>query len=126
MKTAIKLEPMDVNSIPFQEASLDIWDKKYRLSAKDGTPVDRSMDDTYKRVARALADVEQESVRDEWYEKFLWCLPSKAPGRKPGRFLKIPQDSRILILPRYTLQYFSCSKSGYFSISFLHLCLVWC
>jgi len=74
MKTAIKLDPMDVNSIPFQEASLDIWDKKYRLCAKDGTPVDKSMDDTYKRVARALADVELEEVREEWFEKFLWAL----------------------------------------------------
>lgn len=74
MKTAIKLEPMDVNSIPFQEASLDIWDKKYRLCAKDGSPIDRSMDETYQRVARALADVECEEVREEWYEKFLWSL----------------------------------------------------
>lgn len=74
MKTAIKLEPMDVNSIPFQEASLDIWDKKYRLCAKDGTPIDRSMDETYQRVARALADVEREEVREEWFEKFLWSL----------------------------------------------------
>ncbi|HEY6644021.1 adenosylcobalamin-dependent ribonucleoside-diphosphate reductase [Povalibacter sp.] len=74
MKTAIKLEPMDVNSIPFQEASLDIWDKKYRLTAKDGTPIDRSMDETYQRVARALADVEREEVRTEWYDKFLWSL----------------------------------------------------
>jgi ribonucleoside-diphosphate reductase alpha chain len=76
MKTAIpvQFEPMDVNSIPFQEASLDIWDKKYRLSAKDGTPIDRSMDETYKRVARALADVERENVREQWYEQFLWAL----------------------------------------------------
>jgi ribonucleoside-diphosphate reductase alpha chain len=74
MKTAIKLEPMDVNSIPFQEASLDIWDKKYRLTSKDGSPIDRSMDDTYKRVARALADVENEDVRDHWNERFLWAL----------------------------------------------------
>src|SRR5690606_4920640 len=74
MKTAIKLEPMDVNSIPFQEASLDIWDKKYRLCAKDGTPIDKTMDDTYKRVARALADVEEPEKREEWYEKFLWAL----------------------------------------------------
>ena len=74
MKTAFQLEPMDVNTIPFQEASLDIWDKKYRLSAKDGTPIDRSMDETYKRVARALADVEREDVRDQWYEQFLWAL----------------------------------------------------
>uniref|UniRef100_UPI0032C245E3 adenosylcobalamin-dependent ribonucleoside-diphosphate reductase n=2 Tax=Povalibacter sp. TaxID=1962978 RepID=UPI0032C245E3 len=72
--TAIKLEPMDVNSIPFQEASLDIWEKKYRLTAKDGTPIDRTMDETYQRVARALADVEREEVRTEWYEKFLWAL----------------------------------------------------
>lgn len=74
MKTAIKLDPMDVNSIPFQEASLDIWDKKYRLTAKDGSPIDRSMDETYQRVARALADVECEEVREEWFEKFLWSL----------------------------------------------------
>jgi ribonucleoside-diphosphate reductase alpha chain len=74
MKTAIQLEPMDVNTIPFQEASLDIWDKKYRLCAKDGTPIDRSMDETYKRVARALADVELEDVREQWYEQFLWAL----------------------------------------------------
>jgi ribonucleoside-diphosphate reductase alpha chain len=76
MKTAIPIqfEPMDVNSIPFQEASLDIWDKKYRLSAKDGTPIDRSMDETYMRVARALADVEREDVREQWYEQFLWAL----------------------------------------------------
>jgi len=74
MKTAIKLEPMDVNSIPYQEASLDIWDKKYRLCAKDGTPIDRTMDETYQRVARALADVEREEMRTEWYDKFLWAL----------------------------------------------------
>ena len=74
MKTAVKLEPMDVNAIPFQQASLDIWEKKYRLCAKDGTPIDRTMDETYQRVARALADVEREEVRDSWYEHFVWAL----------------------------------------------------
>ncbi len=74
MNSVVKLEHKDVDAIPFQEASLDIWDKKYRLSAKDGTPVDKTMDDTYKRVARALADVEQESVREHWNERFLWAL----------------------------------------------------
>ena len=63
MSTAVKLETRDARSIPYQEASLDIWDKKYRLAAKDGTPIDQTMDDTYKRVARALADVEKEEVR---------------------------------------------------------------
>jgi ribonucleoside-diphosphate reductase alpha chain len=74
MSTAVKIESRDARSIPYQEASLDIWDKKYRLTAKDGTPIDRSMDDTYKRVARALADVESEEVREHWYERFLWAL----------------------------------------------------
>jgi ribonucleoside-diphosphate reductase alpha chain len=74
MNTVMKLEPKDIDAVPFQEASLDIWDKKYRLTAKDGTPIDKSMDDTYKRVARALADVEKEDVRDLWYERFLWAL----------------------------------------------------
>ncbi len=74
MNTVVKIEPKDVDAIPFQEASLDIWDKKYRLTAKDGSPVDKTMDDTYQRVARALADVEREEVREHWNERFLWAL----------------------------------------------------
>ncbi len=74
MNTVVKIQPKDVGSIPYQEASYDIWDKKYRLIAKDGAPIDRTMDDTYKRVARALADVESPEVREEWYESFLWAL----------------------------------------------------
>ena len=61
--------------IRYQSASLDIWDKKYRLKGKDGTVVDRTMDDTYKRVAKALAEVEETpEKREQWYEKFLWAL----------------------------------------------------
>src|SRR6202795_823344 len=74
MNTVVKIEPKDIDAVPFQDASLDIWHKKYRLTAKDGTPIDRSMDDTYKRVARALADVEREDIRDYWNERFLWAL----------------------------------------------------
>jgi ribonucleoside-diphosphate reductase alpha chain len=74
MNTAVKIAPKSVDSIPYQEASLDIWDKKYRLASKEGTPLDATMDDTYKRVARCLADVERPAVREQWYEKFLWAL----------------------------------------------------
>jgi ribonucleoside-diphosphate reductase alpha chain len=74
MNTVVKIDPQDLDSIAFQEASLDIWDKKYRLTAKDGTPIDKTMDDTYKRVARALAEVEREEIREQWYERFLWAL----------------------------------------------------
>src|SRR5512139_596994 len=74
MNTAVKIAPKSVDSIPYQEASLDIWDKKYRLASKEGMPLDATMDDTYKRVARCLADVERPAVREQWYEKFLWAL----------------------------------------------------
>src|SRR5687767_14251342 len=61
--------------IPLQPASYDIWDKKYRLKSKTGEPVDREIQDTYIRVARALADVETTpQKREEWFEKFLWAL----------------------------------------------------
>ena len=74
MNSVVKLANTDVNTIPFQQASLDIWDKKYRLVSKTGEPIDKSMDDTYKRVARALADVEPEAQREHWFERFLWAL----------------------------------------------------
>jgi len=65
----------DSQTIPFQDASLDIWDKKYRLKSKIGETIDRTIDDTYKRVARALANVEEgEENREKWYAQFLWAL----------------------------------------------------
>jgi len=61
--------------IPLQPASYDIWDKKYRLKAKSGEPVDASIDDTYQRVARALSEVEaSDELRQHWFERFLWAL----------------------------------------------------
>jgi len=74
MNTVVKIDPRNIDAVPFQEASLDIWDKKYRLTAKDDTPIDRTMDDTYQRVARALADVEHEDLREHWNERFVWAL----------------------------------------------------
>ena len=74
MNTVVKIEHKDIDAIAFQEASLDIWDKKYRLTSKDGEAIDGTMDDTYKRVARALADVEAPADREHWYERFLWSL----------------------------------------------------
>ena len=61
--------------IPLQSASLDIWDKKYKLKSREGEDVDTSLDETYQRVARALADVEEtEENKTLWHEKFLWAL----------------------------------------------------
>ena len=61
--------------IPMQPASVDIWDKKYRLKKKNGEAVDVSIDDTYKRVAKALSDAETTTEKQAyWYERFLWAL----------------------------------------------------
>lgn len=61
-----------------QEPSQDIWDKKYRLRAGDGSVVDQSPDDTLRRVAKAIAEVESEEARGHWEEQFLWALQQGA------------------------------------------------
>ncbi len=73
--THLKAVPNQVTDIELQSASMDIWDKKYRLTTKDGSPVDKNIDDTYKRVASAIAQVEETPEKQkEWEEKFLWVL----------------------------------------------------
>ena len=62
------------SAIPFQAASLDIWESKYCLKTKRGEALDKSMDDTFKRVAAALAEVEAPEVRERWQGDFLWAL----------------------------------------------------
>ena len=78
MKSAVNLDMHKTTDIEFQAASIDIWDTKYRLSAKDGSPIDESIDDTYRRVARALANVETESKREQYFEAFVWALQNGA------------------------------------------------
>jgi ribonucleoside-diphosphate reductase alpha chain len=74
MKSALQVEKTSASTVGFQQASLDIWDKKYRLKTKTGEVVDQTMDDTYQRVAFALAEVEPPGARGHWYETFLWAL----------------------------------------------------
>lgn len=74
MSAQLKALKTKTQDIPYQDASVDIWDKKYRLKTKDGDDVDNNMDETYQRVAQAIAEVEEEDKRLEWYEKFLWAL----------------------------------------------------
>ncbi len=66
-------------TVPYQPASLDIWDKKYALKDNEGVPVDGDMDGTFRRVAQALSEVELgESLREHWYDEFLWALRNGA------------------------------------------------
>jgi ribonucleoside-diphosphate reductase alpha chain len=49
-----------------------IWDMKYRLKEADGTPVDGSVEDTWRRIARALAEVEADPAL--WEDRFYHAL----------------------------------------------------
>ena len=52
--------------------SQQIWDMKYRLKSADGAPVDKSIDDSWRRVADTLAQPEKE--RQYWAERFYEAL----------------------------------------------------
>ncbi len=52
--------------------SEQIWDMKYRFKQADGTPIDRSVEDTWRRIARSLAQVEQDSA--VWEDRFYAAL----------------------------------------------------
>jgi ribonucleoside-diphosphate reductase alpha chain len=56
-------------SAPIAEA---IWDMKYRLKEADGTPIDGTVQDSWRRIARALAEVETEPK--VWEERFYGAL----------------------------------------------------
>ena len=45
--------------------SRQIWDAKYRFKSADGTPIDGAIEDSWRRVARALAETEAEPERWE-------------------------------------------------------------
>ena len=54
--------------VPMTPISQHIWDMKYRLKGADGRPVDKSIEDTWRRVAKSLATVEKDP--ETWEERF--------------------------------------------------------
>jgi len=52
--------------------SRQIWSDKYRFKDGDGTPVDQTIEDTWRRIARALAAVEADPVL--WESRFYDAL----------------------------------------------------
>lgn len=49
-----------------------IWDMKYRFKEADGTPIDTSVEDTWRRIARSLSSVESDPAK--WEDKFFAAL----------------------------------------------------
>ncbi|MGH7032647.1 MAG: ribonucleotide reductase N-terminal alpha domain-containing protein, partial [Stellaceae bacterium] len=52
--------------------SQQIWDMKYRLKAADGSPVDKTIEESWARIAGALAAPEQDAAA--WAESFSAAL----------------------------------------------------
>ncbi|WP_341211289.1 adenosylcobalamin-dependent ribonucleoside-diphosphate reductase [uncultured Limimaricola sp.] len=61
-----------------------IWDMKYRFKESDGTPIDGSVEDSWRRIARALA------------------APEKDPALWEGKFYGALEDFRYLPAGRIT------------------------
>jgi ribonucleoside-diphosphate reductase alpha chain len=54
--------------------SQEIWDMKYRFKEADGRVHDQTLDDTWWRVAKAVAQAEAPPLRKAWEEKFYEAL----------------------------------------------------
>ena len=53
-----------------------VWQQKYRLKSADGAPVDLTLEDTWRRVARTAASVEKgdAKTRERWAERYFEAL----------------------------------------------------
>ncbi|MDE1172859.1 MAG: adenosylcobalamin-dependent ribonucleoside-diphosphate reductase [Parvibaculaceae bacterium] len=57
-----------------QKIASEIWDMKYRYKSADGTPLDRTVEETWQRVADALAEPEAPEQRDHWSRRFYGAM----------------------------------------------------
>lgn len=67
-----------IPKVELQPTSVETWANKYQLRDSHGRPVDKSVQDTYRRVAKALASVEKKEDRKVWEEEFYWALNNGA------------------------------------------------
>ena len=86
MPTTLEKTDQRIDNLPLQDASEDIWDKKYRLKKECGEAVDQTIQKTFERVAEALANVEDNAkLKTHWKKQFLWAL--KRGALPAGRIL---------------------------------------
>lgn len=73
-------QPQDLNErntrgeYKFYAPSYSIWDQKYRLKTAAGAALEATVEDTWVRIARALAAPEKEENRETWCSEFYWAL----------------------------------------------------
>ena len=65
---------MDQSVSILDPISEEIWDMKYRFKDADGTTHDQTLEDTWWRVARAVAAAEEPPLREAWTSSFFEIL----------------------------------------------------
>jgi ribonucleoside-diphosphate reductase alpha chain len=78
MQVLTSVTTASTDSVPLQDAALDIWQQKYCLKNHRGEAVDVDLEASLDRVARALAELEEEAKQEHWYQRFLWALQQGA------------------------------------------------
>ena len=68
MNKAAAFEPESL----WPEISREIWESKYRFKQPDGTPIDLTIEDSWRRTARAVAAIEEDPKH--WEAKFYSAL----------------------------------------------------
>jgi ribonucleoside-diphosphate reductase alpha chain len=63
--------------VDLQQTSQDVWAQKYQLKDWSGGEVDQDVDDTYRRVAQALAEVET-TRQNYWADQFFEAMKNGA------------------------------------------------
>ena len=59
---------------PFDPISRDIWDMKYRFKPASGSGTEQTIEDSWRRVAGAIAEAEQPGERKDWADAFYGIL----------------------------------------------------
>ena len=96
-----------MSQIPLQHLSKEVLNSKYRLQDKQGNFVEDAPDGIFKRVAVALASVEETNVQAYWQEKFYHAMLKGAfPG---GRIISNAGAEKYK--PATSL--INCTVSGY-------------
>lgn len=61
---------MSTDNITFAPVSEQIWDAKYRLKDASGAPLEARVEETFQRVAHAIAGAEKKKQRKHWEARF--------------------------------------------------------
>ena len=54
--------------LDLQPSSHEIWSMKHRLNSYDGIPIDQTVDDNFKRIAKQLSSLEKDPTY--WENEF--------------------------------------------------------